>query len=82
MVNYRAMSKTRLARECAKLDPEAERAFAEEGLSGDLGLSDAEEHWQAEVERRAEEVLEGRAELEDADLVHERLISRLRALKI
>ena len=26
----------RLARECAKLDPETERALAEEGLAGDL----------------------------------------------
>jgi len=28
------LSKTRLARECAKLDPKAERALAEEGLAG------------------------------------------------
>jgi metal-responsive CopG/Arc/MetJ family transcriptional regulator len=30
------LSRTRLARECAKLDPSAERALAEEGLAGDL----------------------------------------------
>lgn len=28
---------TRLARECAKLDPHSERDLAEEGLTGDLG---------------------------------------------
>ena len=28
------VSKTRLARECAKLDPKEERALAEEGLAG------------------------------------------------
>jgi len=30
------LARTRLARECAKLDPEAERGLAEEGLSADL----------------------------------------------
>jgi Arc/MetJ-type ribon-helix-helix transcriptional regulator len=30
------LDRTRLARECAKLDPAAERALAEEGLAGDL----------------------------------------------
>ena len=28
------LAKTRLARECAKLDPKEERAWAEEGLAG------------------------------------------------
>jgi metal-responsive CopG/Arc/MetJ family transcriptional regulator len=32
------LRRTRLARECAKLDPEEERAWAEEGLSADLEL--------------------------------------------
>lgn len=31
------LERTRLARECAKLDPDLEAAFAEEGLSRDLG---------------------------------------------
>ena len=30
------MSRSRLATECAKLDPEAERALADEGLSEDI----------------------------------------------
>ena len=30
------LQRTRLARECAKLDPEFERALAEEGMSKDL----------------------------------------------
>ena len=30
------LDRTRLARECAKLDPELEKAMAEEGLSEDL----------------------------------------------
>ncbi len=30
------LEKSRLAQECAKLDPEFEKAFAEEGLSEDL----------------------------------------------
>jgi putative addiction module component (TIGR02574 family) len=42
--------------------------------------ADVDEHWQAEVERRADEVLAGHAELEDADVVHERLAARLRAM--
>lgn len=32
------LRRTRLARECAKLDPEEERTWAEEGLSSDLEL--------------------------------------------
>jgi metal-responsive CopG/Arc/MetJ family transcriptional regulator len=32
------LRRTRLARECAKLDPEEERAWAEEGLGADLEL--------------------------------------------
>jgi metal-responsive CopG/Arc/MetJ family transcriptional regulator len=32
------MRRTRLARECAKLDPDEERAWAEEGLGADLEL--------------------------------------------
>jgi metal-responsive CopG/Arc/MetJ family transcriptional regulator len=32
------LRRTRLARECAKLDPEEERAWAEEGLSADREL--------------------------------------------
>lgn len=32
------LRRTRLARECAKLDPEEERAWAEEGLRADLEL--------------------------------------------
>ena len=31
------LERTRLARECAKLDPDLETALAEEGLSRDLG---------------------------------------------
>jgi Arc/MetJ-type ribon-helix-helix transcriptional regulator len=30
------LDRTRLARECAKLDPDHERALAEEGVAGDL----------------------------------------------
>ena len=32
----RRLSANRLARECAKLDPKAERALAEEGMSGEV----------------------------------------------
>jgi metal-responsive CopG/Arc/MetJ family transcriptional regulator len=31
------LDRSRLARECAKLDPTFEKALAEEGVSGDLG---------------------------------------------
>lgn len=31
------LDRTRLARECAKLDPDQEQAPAEEGLAGDMG---------------------------------------------
>lgn len=31
------LERSRLAQECAKLDPAFEKALAEEGLSGDLG---------------------------------------------
>lgn len=30
------LDRSRLARECAKLDPQAEQAMADEGLAGDL----------------------------------------------
>jgi metal-responsive CopG/Arc/MetJ family transcriptional regulator len=30
------LERTRLARECAKLDPEFEKALAEEGISGEI----------------------------------------------
>ena len=32
------LERTRLAEECAKLDPDVERALAEEGLSGEFEL--------------------------------------------
>jgi Arc/MetJ-type ribon-helix-helix transcriptional regulator len=32
------IDRTRLARECAKLDPRAEQKLADEGLSGDIEL--------------------------------------------
>jgi putative addiction module component (TIGR02574 family) len=56
--------------------------FAHEILASldDPADTEVEEHWRAEVERRADEVLAGHAELEDADVVHERLIARLRAM--
>jgi hypothetical protein len=56
--------------------------FAHEILASldDWAEPGAEEHWQAEVERRADEVLAGRADLEDADVVHEQLTARLRAV--
>jgi putative addiction module component (TIGR02574 family) len=63
--------------------PQAVRAqFAHEILASldAPAETDVEEHWQAEVERRADEVLAGRAELEDADVVHERLTAQLRAM--
>jgi metal-responsive CopG/Arc/MetJ family transcriptional regulator len=31
------VNRSRLARECAKLDPKAEKALAEEGISQDMG---------------------------------------------
>ena len=31
------LHRSRLAQECAKLDPEAERAMAEEGMAGEIG---------------------------------------------
>ena len=34
--NLARLERTRLARECAKLDPSYERSLAEEGLSADL----------------------------------------------
>lgn len=63
--------------------PQAVRAqFAHEILASldDPMEADVEQHWQTEVERRADEVLAGHAELEDANVVHERLTARLRAM--
>ena len=63
--------------------PQSVRAqFAHEILASldDPADTEVEERWQAEVERRADEVLAGHAELEDADVVHERLTARLRAM--
>jgi putative addiction module component (TIGR02574 family) len=56
--------------------------FAQEILASldDPADTEVEEHWQAEVERRANEVLAGHAELQDADVVHETLTARLRAM--
>ena len=56
--------------------------FAHEILASldDPADTEVEERWQAEVERRADEVLAGHAELEDVDVVHERLTARLRAM--
>lgn len=36
----RQLIRTRLARECAKLDPKEEKALAEEGLGGSADLDD------------------------------------------
>jgi putative addiction module component (TIGR02574 family) len=61
--------------------PQAVRAqFAQEILASLDGSAEADvgELWQAEIERRAEEVFAGRAELEDADAVHARITARLR----
>ncbi len=41
---------------------------------------DVQDLWRAEIERRTEEVLAETADLEDADVVHEQLIARLRVL--
>jgi hypothetical protein len=63
--------------------PQSVRAqFAHEILASldDPAETDVEEHWQAEVKRRADEVLSGLAELEDADVVHEQLTARLRGM--
>ncbi|MEO5726658.1 MAG: addiction module protein [Byssovorax sp.] len=56
--------------------------FAHEILASldDAADMGAQEHWQAEVERRADEVLAGHADLEDADVVHAQLTARLRAM--
>lgn len=55
--------------------------FAHEILASldDAAEAGAEEHWLAEVARRADDVLAGTAELEDADIVHEQLTATLRA---
>jgi len=45
--------------------------------SADMNSQDL---WRAEIERRTEEVLAGTADLEDADVVHERLTARLRVM--
>lgn len=57
-------------------------AFAHEILASldETADANADELWRAEIERRAEDVVAGRAELEDADAVHERLRARLRAM--
>jgi hypothetical protein len=55
--------------------------LAQEILAGLDGPAEADagERWKAEIEHRAEEVLAGHAELEDADVVHARITARLRA---
>jgi putative addiction module component (TIGR02574 family) len=65
-----------------RLPPSVRAHFAHEILASldDSVDADAEDLWRAEIERRAEDVLAGRAELEDADVVHEQLIARLRAM--
>ena len=63
--------------------PHAVRAhFAHEILASLDGPEDADarELWRTEIQRRAEEVLSGRAQLEDAEVVHEQLAARLRAM--
>lgn len=62
--------------------PQAVRAqFAQEILASLDGPAETgvEERWQAEIEHRAEDVLAGRAELEDVDAVHARITANLRA---
>jgi hypothetical protein len=56
--------------------------FAHEILASldDTAEAGAGERWLAEVARRADEVLAGTAEMEDADAVHEQLTARLRNL--
>jgi putative addiction module component (TIGR02574 family) len=64
------------------LPPAVRARFAHEILASldDRADADAEDLWRAEIERRAEDVLAGRAELVDADIVHEQLTARLRAM--
>lgn len=65
--------------------PDLVRAqFASEILASlDDGQSDADagERWGAEIERRVDDVLNGTAELIDADVVHADLTMRLRAAR-
>jgi hypothetical protein len=65
-----------------QLSPAIRVHFAHEILASLDGPADADagEAWRAEIQRRAEEVLSGRAELEDASMVHEQLAARLRAM--
>lgn len=49
------------------------------GLPTDQDDADASALWRTEIERRAVEVIEGRAELEDAELVHQQITERLRS---
>lgn len=66
-----------------RLPPSVRAQFAQELLASldDPTETDVEEHWCAEIERRTDEVLAGRAELEDADAVHEHLSARLRNMQ-
>jgi len=65
-----------------RLPPAVRAHFAHEILASldDAEDADAAELWRAELERRADDVLAGRAELEDADVVHEQLNARLRTM--
>ncbi|WP_437563287.1 addiction module protein [Sorangium sp. So ce542] len=71
-----------LLAEVLRLPPPVRAQFAHEILASLDGPADTEveEHWTAEIERRADEVLAGSAELEDADAVHEQLAARLGAI--
>lgn len=56
------LGKSRLARECAKLDPEFEKAFAEEGLSYELNkdLLNNEGSGRNDLSSQSEEILRER----------------------
>ncbi|WP_437909708.1 addiction module protein [Sorangium sp. So ce327] len=66
-----------------RLPPSVRAQFAHEILASldDPAETEVEGRWTAEIERRADEVLSGLAELEDADLVHEQLAARLAATR-
>ncbi|NOK34693.1 addiction module protein [Corallococcus exercitus] len=77
-------TRDQLLAQALRLSPDDRRRLAHElldSLDGDVDASDAEAAWGEEISRRAQEVLDGTAELVDWDDVRKQVTEELERMR-